>query len=70
MQIHIMTIARDLRLRYVPSRPIELEAGVNLRSKYDFIMHPETREVSNIPVSGTASHIPVTRFRSLTTGAA
>jgi len=43
MQIHLMTIARYLRLRYIPSKPIELEAGVNLRSKYDFIMHPEAR---------------------------
>jgi cytochrome P450 len=45
MQIHLMTIARDLRLRYIQSRPIELEAGVNLRSKYDFIMYPEARMV-------------------------
>jgi cytochrome P450 len=41
MQIHLLMIARHLRLRYVQSRPIELDAGVNLRSKYDFIMHPE-----------------------------
>jgi cytochrome P450 len=45
MQIHLMTIARYLRLRYIPSRPIELEAGVNLRSKYDFIMYPEAKMV-------------------------
>ncbi len=43
MQIHLMTIARCLRLRYIPSRPIELEAGVNLRSKYDFIMYPQAK---------------------------
>ena len=43
MQIHLMTIARHLRLRYVQSRPIEIEAGVNLRSKYDFIMYPEVK---------------------------
>lgn len=42
MQIHLMTIARHLRLRHIESRPIELDAGVNLRSKYDFIMYPET----------------------------
>jgi len=47
MQIHLMTIAKDLRLRYVQSRPIELEAGVNLRSKYDFIMYPETKIVGD-----------------------
>jgi cytochrome P450 len=45
MQIHLMTIARYLRLRYIPSKPIELEAGVNLRSKYDFIMYPEAKMV-------------------------
>lgn len=43
MQIHLMTIARYLRLRYVQSNPIELDAGVNLRSRYDFIMYPELR---------------------------
>ena len=41
MQIHLMTIARCLRLEYVASRPVELDAGVNLRSKYDFIMYPK-----------------------------
>jgi cytochrome P450 len=43
MQIHLMTIAKSLRLSYVSSRSIELDAGVNLRNKYDFIMYPETR---------------------------
>ncbi len=47
MQSHLMTIARYLRLRYIQSRPIELEAGVNLRSKYDFIMYPEATIVGN-----------------------
>src|SRR5271170_1950918 len=44
MQIHLMTIARCLRLEYVPSRPIQLDAGVNLRSKYDFIMYPKAKK--------------------------
>jgi cytochrome P450 len=43
MQVHLMTIGRSLRLRYIPSRPLELEAGVNLRSKYDFNMYPEAK---------------------------
>ena len=43
MQIHLMTIARHLHLRYVSSEPIELDAGVNLRNKYDFIMYPENK---------------------------
>jgi hypothetical protein len=45
MQIHLMTIASRLRLRKSQSKPIELDAGVNLRSKYDFIMYPEERKI-------------------------
>jgi cytochrome P450 len=41
MQIHLMIIARCLRLEYVASRPVELDAGINLRSMYDFIMYPK-----------------------------
>lgn len=48
MQIHIMTIAKRLRLRYPDSRLPEWEAGVNLRSKHDFIMIPEI----NTPAKG------------------
>jgi cytochrome P450 len=43
MQIHLMTIAKRLRLRYVEKTPPELDAGVNLRSKHDFIMFPEIK---------------------------
>ena len=41
MQIHLMIIARCLRLEYFASKPVELDAGINLRSKYDFIMYPK-----------------------------
>ncbi len=41
MQIHLMTIAKHLRLRSVGEPSIQLEAGVNLRNKHDFIMTPE-----------------------------
>ncbi len=41
MQIHLMIIARRLRLRYEASEPPELVAGVNLLSRHDFIMSPE-----------------------------
>ncbi len=41
MQIHLMTIAKHLRLRSVREQPFQLEAGVNLRNKHDFIMTPE-----------------------------
>lgn len=43
MQIHLVAVARDLRFEYVESQPIEIEAGVNLRSKHDFLMVPRTR---------------------------
>jgi cytochrome P450 len=45
MQLHLMTIARSLRLRYVSSGTVELEAAVNLRSRYDFIMCPEVKTI-------------------------
>jgi cytochrome P450 len=52
MQIHVMLIARHLRLRYVGSEPPELEAGVNLRSKHDITMTMELRpqSVANLPI--------------------
>ncbi len=43
MQIHLMLIAKQLRLQYVQTKPLELEAGVNLRNRYDFIMTPECK---------------------------
>jgi cytochrome P450 len=43
MQIHLMTIAKRLRLCYDERTPPQLNAGVNLRSKHDFIMTPEIR---------------------------
>src|SRR2546430_5732688 len=47
MQIHVMMIAKQLRLRYVQTRPLELDAGVNLRNKYDFIMTPELKAIAS-----------------------
>ncbi len=47
MQIHLMTIVKRLRLRYTGKAPPELEAGVNLRSKHDFIMFPEIKASAN-----------------------
>jgi cytochrome P450 len=42
MQIHLMTIAKHLRVRSASEQSIQLEAGVNLRNRHDFIMTPET----------------------------
>jgi cytochrome P450 len=47
MQIHLMIIARRLRLRYAEETPLGLDVGVNLRSKHDFIMTPEIKGKSN-----------------------
>ncbi len=46
MQIHLMTIARHLRLRCVDGTAVELDLGVNLRNKNDFIMYPEPKRTS------------------------
>jgi cytochrome P450 len=56
MQIHLMTIARHLRLKYIPSREIELDAGINLRSKYDFIMYPEAKIAGNSEAVASDTH--------------
>ncbi|MGH9740049.1 MAG: cytochrome P450 [Candidatus Acidiferrales bacterium] len=41
MQIHFLTIAGHLRLRYAEPAPPEIDAGVNLRTKKDVLMYPE-----------------------------
>ena len=43
MQIHLMMVAKQLRLGYDERKAPELDAGVNLRSKYDFTMIPEIK---------------------------
>jgi cytochrome P450 len=43
IEIQVLTIARHLRLKTVEGIVPELEAGVNLRSRHDFIMVPEFR---------------------------
>jgi cytochrome P450 len=42
MLIHVATIAKNLRLKFVGSEP-ELDPVVNLRSKHDFLLEPELR---------------------------
>lgn len=43
MQIHLITIAKQLRLRCIGGNQLELQAGVNLRNKYDFTLLPEIK---------------------------
>jgi cytochrome P450 len=47
MQMHLMMIAKRLRLRYVESSRPALAAGVNLLSANDFLMTPELKSASN-----------------------
>jgi hypothetical protein len=47
MQIHLITVAKKLRLRYVQDKPLELDIGINLRSKGDFIMSPEVKSTAS-----------------------
>jgi len=43
MQIHLLTIARELRLQFAQAGPAEYLAGVNLLSRHHFIATPEIR---------------------------
>ena len=43
IQVHLITVANRVRMRYVEDGPPEFEAGVNLRSKQDFLMSPEIK---------------------------
>lgn len=43
MQIHLIIIARQIRFRFAGEDQVEIETGVNLRSKSDFLMVPEIR---------------------------
>jgi cytochrome P450 len=43
MQIHVVTIARRLRLRSTETKSPELDVGVNLRAKHDLFMKPQLK---------------------------
>jgi enediyne biosynthesis protein E7 len=43
MQTHLVMIAKSLRLRYLEAKPLDLNPGINLRNKHDFIMKPEAK---------------------------
>jgi cytochrome P450 len=44
MYMHLYKVARRYRLTYVPDRPLELEAEINLRTKYPLMMRLERRQ--------------------------
>jgi cytochrome P450 len=48
MQMHLVMIAKHLRLRCSDTQRVQLESGVNLRNKYEFMMTPEIRQPSLI----------------------
>jgi cytochrome P450 len=41
IQLHLMIVARELRMRYDDNKPAEMTTGMNLLSKCDFMMRPE-----------------------------
>jgi len=43
MQVHLITLAKGLRLHYQNAKPPELDIGVNLRSRHNFIMTPQIK---------------------------
>jgi cytochrome P450 len=43
MYMHLYKVARHYRLTYVPDRPLELEAQINLRTRYPLMMTLERR---------------------------
>jgi hypothetical protein len=51
MQIHLMMIAKKLRLRLVDGKPLNLELGVNLRNRHDFVMIPEIKRNRPAPTT-------------------
>jgi enediyne biosynthesis protein E7 len=43
MLVHLYKVARRYRLRYVPDKPLELDAQINLRTRYPLHMRLEAR---------------------------
>ena len=43
MLMHVSKVARRYRLTYVPDKPIELEAQINLRTRHPLFMTLERR---------------------------
>jgi hypothetical protein len=43
IQIHLMMVAKELRLQYDSQKPPEITTGMNLLSKDDFFMLPKIK---------------------------
>lgn len=46
MQVHLITLAKRLRMHYQDAKPPELDIGVNLRSKHNFLMKPMIKSLA------------------------
>jgi len=54
IQVHLLLIASALRLQYDDPRPAETAAGVNLLSRWHFIMQPKLRNPAAVVASPAA----------------
>jgi len=45
MQLHFGLLAKRIKLRHVPGKPVEIEPHINLRAKHSIYMVPEARQV-------------------------
>ncbi len=55
MAAHLALIASQLRLGMVGTAPLELEVGVNLRNRHDFLMRPELKPAAAAASAATGS---------------
>ena len=45
MQLHLGLLAKHIKLRHVPDKPVEIEPHINLRARHSIYMMPEVRNV-------------------------
>jgi cytochrome P450 len=45
MQLHLGLLAKHIRLRHIPDKPVEIEPHINLRARHSIFMMPEVRKV-------------------------
>ena len=45
MQLHLGFLAKHIKLRHVPDKPVEIEPHINLRARHSIYMMPEVRNV-------------------------
>ena len=45
MQLHLGLLAKHIKLRHIPGKPVEIEPHINLRARNSIFMMPEVRNV-------------------------